>query len=813
MVEDDDLPRPISKRQHMYVTSTADVTLFGGAAGCYTASAEYMSPTGWKKISEYDGGLVGQYNHDTGCLEFVKPLDYIKLPCSQFKRMRARGLDFILTDEHRVPYFNDHDVNKIKVITFGEVQERHTNSLTKGWTGAIKTCFKTASEGIPYSEFQLRLQVAIQADGSLKGRKVYIRFSKHRKAERLEWILGNLGIPYEKIVSSSERYLNGTAYEYRFYADLADKVFDGKYYQASQQQLEWMVDEVGHWDGSFVHNTENTTIRYSCSIKENVDFFQYALHACGYNTSIVPRYKEGSKVNWNLNATLSGKGFRRFANKDGKCPIEDYPSEDGFKYCFSVPSSFLVVRQNDKIFISGNSGKSEIGVIDFVKYVMIPNFIGIITRRTTVQLKGAGGIHRKCMRTFGKYYKYGEDFVWKDRDNKFVFYKNEIAENGKKVKTQVSEVFLKHFEHETNSEDDWQGIEGNLFLIDEATQYTPSMIEYISSRLRNPSCPEVKPHLKMTCNPDADHMLRTWVEPYLNEDGTPDRSKDGLMRYFVMQDGVAVWGDSREEVAEKTGERVEDVLSFTFISANCFDNPVLQKVNPKYVSWLRGLSGVKKQRLLFGNWIVRESTSTHFQRKWVEEIDDPPPTSEFVKICRAWDFASELPSDSNRSPDYTASAKIGKLRDGRYVVLELTRTRIRTGDWLGHVLEMAEKDGHHVDIVLPLDPNAAAKAGIQQVLVRPIIQAGYYVVYKRTNKSKLDRFRPFSAACQAEMIQFVANSGQDYWNDVYNDLNFVYKELEVFTGERKRGESGHDDKNTMSSINCFNSVKLSIRIY
>lgn len=38
--------------------------------------------------------------------------------------------------------------------------------------------------------------------------------------------------------------------------------------------------------------------------------------------------------------------------------VEDFVPEDGFMYCFEVPSSFLVVRRNNKIFVTGNCGKS-----------------------------------------------------------------------------------------------------------------------------------------------------------------------------------------------------------------------------------------------------------------------------------------------------------------------------------------------------------------------------------------------------------------------------------------------------------------------
>lgn len=39
----------------------------------------------------------------------------------------------------------------------------------------------------------------------------------------------------------------------------------------------------------------------------------------------------------------------------------------------------------------------------------------------------------------------------------------------------------------------------------------------------------------------------------------------------------------------------------------------------------------------------------------------------------------------------------------------------------------------------------------------------------------------------------LANCANDLENNIKDDNSFYYKELEVFTGQRKRGESGHDD--------------------
>lgn len=423
------------------------------------------------------------------------------------------------------------------------------------------------------------------------------------------------------------------------------------------------------------------------------------------------------------------------------------------------------------------SGKSEIAVIDFLKYTDIPNFIGIITRRTTPQLQGPGGLLTKCKRVFSQAYS-PDEYTWRAKDGKFVFHKS------------GAEIYLKHFEND-QADVNWQGSESNLTCIDEGGQFTQHMVQYIMSRMRNPSCPQVSPQLKITCNPDFDHFLKDWVMPYLKEDGTPDRTKDGMVRYFSFADGQFVWADSREELIEKYGVSKNDALSFMFISANVYDNPILSRVNPKYVSWLKGLKGVERERLLNGNWLVREQASTFFQREWCDEIDYVDE-SEVEATVRAFDFAATLKSDVSPSPDYTVSVRMRRMKNGDYIVDDVKRHRIRPGDWFNFVMDCASDDPNNTTYYLPEDPGAAAKRAIQ-MFARELSEAGLYVRKLTTNKSKLDRFRPFSSMAQNGGIKFLKNCGTDYENKVYNENNFVYRELEAFTGNRKRGEFGHDD--------------------
>lgn len=429
---------------------------------------------------------------------------------------------------------------------------------------------------------------------------------------------------------------------------------------------------------------------------------------------------------------------------------------------------------------AAGSGKSEIGVIDFLKYIDTPGFIGVMTRRTTPQMTGPGGLLSKCRRVFSQACS-PEEYTWRAKDGKFVFHKS------------GAEIYLKHFERD-DSDDNWQGAEANLFYIDEGTQFTQHMVQYIMSRMRNPSCPSIKPHLKITCNPDADHFLRKWVEPYLQEDGTPDRSKDGLIRYFTFMDGDFAWGDTPEDLVREYGVSVEDCLSFTFISATVADNPIVSKHNPKYVSWLKGLKGVERARLLDGNWYVREESSSYFSRKWVEEVQHVNEDDVWYTV-RGFDFAGELVSDLNPSPDYTTSVRMRKMKNGDYIIDDIRRARVRHGQWENFVLECYQDDPFGVEYIIPQDPGPAAKRATQ-LFCRRLAELGINTKKEMSNKSKVDRFRPFASVAENGGVKILSNCGIDKENKITNSNDFYYEELEKFNGERSGG-SKHGRKDDL----------------
>jgi Flp pilus assembly CpaF family ATPase len=64
---------------------------------------------------------------------------------------------------------------------------------------------------------------------------------------------------------------------------------------------------------------------------------------------------------------MVGMDWHNDGRKNNVVPEEVVP-EDGFKYCFTVPTHALVLRRNNKIFITGNSGKST-ALNAFIEYI------------------------------------------------------------------------------------------------------------------------------------------------------------------------------------------------------------------------------------------------------------------------------------------------------------------------------------------------------------------------------------------------------------------------------------------------------------
>lgn len=363
-------------------------------SGCVDCDTEFFDGVGWKRIADYkDGDLVLQYNKDGGT-ELVKPYRYVKNEKDKLWYFKTGyGIDQCLSENHNVIYFTK--TGNIKEIKFEELMKKHYENKL-GFRGKFATTFNYGGNGIELSEFEIRLMCAVICDGTFKhefaNRKLCrINIKKQRKKKRLEWILNSLKLDYRK----EQWNPNDLEYNtYIFKSPKIEKEFGEYWYKCTNEQLKIICDEVLEWDGSQKNNRKS----FSTTSKKTADFIQFAFSSCGMRATINVRDRTGqcykdkpkyTRKSIEYTVIISNNSMVGIANdKESKIGFTEYMTKDGYEYCFTVPSHMLVLRRNNKIFITGNCGKSrsaikrlvnicspEIWSFEEQKYIVNPNGI------------------------------------------------------------------------------------------------------------------------------------------------------------------------------------------------------------------------------------------------------------------------------------------------------------------------------------------------------------------------------------------------------------------------------------------------------
>lgn len=448
------------------------------------------------------------------------------------------------------------------------------------------------------------------------------------------------------------------------------------------------------------------------------------------------------------------------------------------------------LNSDAKILIAGGaagSSKSYIGLMRHLRWKDDPNYVGYCIRKNSTAIMKPGGLFYQAV---GLYRLVDPNIQVKLKDQRIVF-------------SSGASVTFSHYENTAAGEQLYQGLQMAGTFYDEATHAEEEHIWWLISRLRTQA--KMNPSIWLSCNPDPDSYLRTWVDWWLfpeghEQFGLPDPDKNGATRWLLRVGGDLYWADNPEELIERHGKKwlgVNDPkqvkpLAVQAIFGTIYDNPWLIENQPDYLATLESLPILECRRLLHGDWEARQEGSTYFDRQWITEVLDYPDKKDIKEIIRAYDFAGTLKSDDNPSPDYTATVKIAKMKSGKYRILDVKRTRITFGKWVDFITSCAEEDEPGTIVCIPLDPGVAA-AGATKILAQQLAERGIAVVKMRASMKKLDRFRPFSSMAHNGGIEVLKGCAHDIDNGIVSANEFFYKELEAFTGERKRGESGHDD--------------------
>jgi hypothetical protein len=344
---------------------------------------------------------------------------------------------------------------------------------------------------------------------------------------------------------------------------------------------------------------------------------------------------------------------------------------------------------------SANSGKSVCLLLDVLGHAHNPLWNGLLLRRHAKDFKDKGSIYEKAKRLFagtGARFRAGEymDVTW----------------------PSGASLAFRHLD-DANMQG-YQGPEYAWIGFDEITHFEMSWVRYLMTRMRTSA--GVRPSMRMTCNPDPDHEIAQWVDPWYLVDppsGRPNVARSGVPRFLAVsrETDALVWGNTRAECAELAGRPPNEVKSFTYIAASPEDNAIGMIENPDYASSLAMAGRVEEARLRGGDWRVRVETGGMLRREWWGGADGTmrEPLAQIVRRVRSWDKAASKPKPSNKHPDFTAGIMVAWDIHGRWYVTDLVICRAEPDDVDVLMEETAERDGASVTHVIQFDPAAAGK--------------------------------------------------------------------------------------------------------
>lgn len=414
--------------------------------------------------------------------------------------------------------------------------------------------------------------------------------------------------------------------------------------------------------------------------------------------------------------------------------------------------AFLATTADIALYGGGaGGGKSFALLMEPLRHINNPKFGTVIFRRNATQVKNEGGL-------------------WDESENLYPLL-------GAKPREFVLEWnfpsgFRIKFSH---LEDDkavynWQGAQVPLIGWDELTHFTEKQFFYLMSRNRSDS--GVSGYMRATCNPDADSWVRKFIDWWIGPDGFPIKERSGVLRWFIRQDEVIIWADTREELVSQYGDK-QRPKSFTFIAALIHDNKILMEKDPNYLSNLLAQSRVDRMRLLEGNWNVKATAGTVFRKEWFEIIQ--AHNTHVIRKVRYWDRAATKPNETNKDPDWTRGLLLYKLNTGIWVVADVVSIRDTPLKVEQCIKNTATRDGSGVEIIIEQDPGSSGVADADNYIR---LLAGFNVRKRSPTKDKLTRAKPVSAQCEAGNVKLL----QGNWNDEF------LTELESFP------EGNHDDQ-------------------
>ena len=323
---------------------------------CYTEDTQILTENGWKLFKDITkNDKVAQY-HENGDIDFTYPLKYINQHYEgemyNFNN-KNNNIDICVTPNHRMMQRNKKDKN---------IEVKYAEDITyinKDFICAGKKCGSVNSL-TPLD----RLMIAYQADGRTrifnnKTNNTYLlefQFAKDRKIERLKQICIDGNFKFKITAPKSRTNMPNNWHDQKsiyITIDLKPTKILSQWFDLKDKSYHWcreFIEEVSYWDAT---RRTDTRYKYDTTNVNNAEFVQLVAILAGYRTKFT-KFIDNRSDKFNNIYTVNIITKRDCI--DGKSVIKTKTYYNGNIYCVQVPTGMLVVRRNNQVAISGNSG-------------------------------------------------------------------------------------------------------------------------------------------------------------------------------------------------------------------------------------------------------------------------------------------------------------------------------------------------------------------------------------------------------------------------------------------------------------------------
>jgi len=367
------LPHQLTKSEEVFdMLKRKKYCLLQGEVRCVDETTEFLTPNGWKYISEYEpGDLVCEWYED-GTTKLIEPLEYHKYPNSELYTLQTPIIDMCVTANHDIVYETSR----------GHIRKKRFDEAVKLHSLRIPAFYKSPeSNGLDISIELLRVLIMHSADGSIIDRttmssKMAINVKKEKKQMYCEFLLKEANIPYE-IYKSSEGY--------KRYVYTPPKCINFKSLEPlwglNKKQMKLLFYDLLFWDGSiYVRNDTKQTVKKFTGNKQDCTIVQH-IFSCVTEKQVVMHKDKRTYVNNDIYEVNILQGKYRLLQKKNQTEITKHI---GTSYCFTTNSGMWLMRRNNKVIPTGNSGKSLTALLAIAKSRTIKSIL-ILTKKAAIK--------------------------------------------------------------------------------------------------------------------------------------------------------------------------------------------------------------------------------------------------------------------------------------------------------------------------------------------------------------------------------------------------------------------------------------------